>query len=440
MKNKSISLSENDCKLILTLCLLIIFGNINITMFNLAIPAISLSFSLSSSEASWIMVGYSIMMAIGAGTYSKLTDSFSFRRLYVIGLLIFAAGSIIGFFASSFTQLIIGRIIQAAGASSISPLSYGIATSFFDYNIRGRVLGILSATIAFASGLGPVFGGFIEEYTGWHTLFLVSSLCLFLLPFILKYMPDTEHHQEYFDVKGMLFFSGGMALIMVGVTVNFLLGFIGLILIWGFWIHDHKAKHPFISVNLLKNTSYCKLLGIALITFLCNTGLTFLLPTVMENVFNMSMGTVGMLMIPGALFAALLGPAIGKWSDKYGSFRILIISQGIVIFGFFLLSISIRWLPLVIALLIIIPVVGFNGVLTASGKSISLTVNHSELGIGMGLYTLFYLLGGAFGPALIGRLLDFKVDFGAIYIILGIIGVVSFLLALSLRGISSKAL
>lgn len=112
------------------------------------------------------MVGYSIIMAIGAGTYRKLTDSFSFRRLYVIDLIIFAAGSIIGFFASSFTQLIIGCLIQAAGASSISPLSYGIATSFFNYNIRGRVLGILSAIIAFPSGLGPVFGGFIEEYTG----------------------------------------------------------------------------------------------------------------------------------------------------------------------------------------------------------------------------------------------------------------------------------
>lgn len=81
-------------------------------------------------------------------------------------------------------------------------------------------------------------------------------------------MPDTEHHQEYFDVKGMLFFSGGMALIMVGVTVSFWLGVIGIILNWGFWIHAHKTNHPFISVNLLKNTSYCKLLRIALITFL----------------------------------------------------------------------------------------------------------------------------------------------------------------------------
>lgn len=438
MKSKSVSLSINDGKLIATLCLLIIFGNINITMFNLAVPSISSSFSISSSEASWVMVGYSIIMAVGAGTYSKLTESFSFRGLYVIGLLIFAAGSIIGFFASSFTQVIIGRLIQAAGASSISPLSYGIATSFFSYHIRGRVLGILSATIAFASGFGPVFGGFIEEYTGWHTLFLISGLCLFLLPFVLKYMPVTEHHQGYFDVKGMLIFSGGIALLMVGVTVNLLFGFIGLILIYKFWIYINKTNHSFISVDLLKNTSYCKLLGIALITFLCNTGLTFMLPIVMKNVFNMPMGTVGMLMIPGALSAALMGPVIGQWSDKYGSLRILIISQGMVIFGFFLLSFSIRWVPLAIALLIVIPVIGFNGILTASGKLISLTVNHSELGIGMGIYTLFYLLGGAFGPALIGRLLDFKIAFGAIYVILAIIGVISFLLSLSLRMINFR--
>jgi DHA2 family metal-tetracycline-proton antiporter-like MFS transporter len=116
MDNKPFLLTGNIRNLIGTLYLLFVFGNMNITMFNLAIPSISVSFMLTSSQASWVMVGYSILMAIGAGTYSKLTESFSFQRLYVIGLTLLVTGSIIGFFATSYWQVIIGRLLQAAGA------------------------------------------------------------------------------------------------------------------------------------------------------------------------------------------------------------------------------------------------------------------------------------------------------------------------------------
>lgn len=438
MKNKPAALSVKDTKLVGTLCLLIIFGNINLTMFNLAVPSISLSFSLSSSQVSWIMTGYSIIMAVGAGAYSKLTESFSFKFLYTVGLLLFTVGSLVGFLSSSFIQVIIGRLIQAAGASAISPLSYGIVTRFFRSDIRGRVLGMISATIAFASGFGPVFGGFIEEYAGWHALFLVSGSCLFVLPFIFKYIPNAEYHKEPFDVIGMVLFSAGIAFLMLGVTINPLLCIGGLSALGGFWIYINKADHPFISGSLLKKTRYRRILWIALISFLCNTGLTFILPIIMKSVFHMSMQKIGMLMIPGAVSAAFLGSVIGRWSDRYGSLRILIISQWLVISGFILLSFSTWFTPLTIAFLIILPMIGFNGMLTAGGKLISLTLDKSELGIGMGIFTLAYLLGGAFGPALAGRLIDLKVSFGATYIILAIIGLLSFLLALSIREANHK--
>ncbi|WP_231571721.1 MFS transporter [Gordoniibacillus kamchatkensis] len=195
MDANSISLFSNDRKLIGTLCLLFIFGNINMTMFNLAIPSISASFVLTSSQVSWVMVGYSVLMAIGAGTYGKLTESFSFRRLYVIGLILFTIGSITGFFATSYLQVIIGRLLQAAGASAISPLSYAVATLYFHPTVRGRVLGALSATIAFASGFGPVFGGFVEQYFGWNSLFIVSSLSIFVIPLVYKYVPSETRRR-----------------------------------------------------------------------------------------------------------------------------------------------------------------------------------------------------------------------------------------------------
>lgn len=438
MQTESNVFTKMDRRLIVTLCLLIVFGNINLTMFNLAISAISSTFSLSSSQASWVMVGYSIVMAVGAGAYSKLSESFSFRHLYAAGLLLFAAGSFLGFFASSFTQVIAGRLVQAAGAASISPLSYGITAKFFSPRIRGRVLGILSATIAFVSGFGPVFGGFIGQYAGWHTLFLISGACILVLPLVLKTIPDTECRHGSVDILGMLLFSTGMAFLMIGITAHLLFGFAGLAALGCFWFHIRRTSQPFLSPGLLKNARYRRTLWVAFITFLCNTGLTFILPILMKSTFHMPTGRIGLLMIPGAAAAALLGSAIGRWSDRYGSLRILMLSQIFVIAGFVLLSFFTGFQPIGIAFLMMIPIIGFNGMLTASGKLISLALEQSQFGMGMGVFTLAYLLGGAFGPALVGRFLDFKVSFAAIYLIFAAIAALSLLLALLLRKTGSK--
>lgn len=438
MDNKPASLSAKDIKLVGTLCILIVYAKINLTMFNLAVPSISTAFSLSTSQISWIMAGYTIILAIGAGAYSKLTGRFSLKFLYTLGLLLFTAGSLVGFLSSSFTQVMIGRLIQATGAAAISPLSYGIVTRFFHSGIRGRVLGALSATIAFASGFGPVFGGFVEEYAGWHVLFLVSGSCLFVIPFIFKYIPEAAYQKEPLDVGGMALFSAGITFLMLGITMNPLLCIGGLLVLGGFWVHINKVDSPFISANLLKKNHYRRTLWIAFITFLCNTGLTFILPIIMKNVFSMPTRQIGLLMIPGALAATLLGSAIGLWSDRYGSLRVLKISHWVVIGGFILLSFSTTFTPMVIALLVVLPMVGTNGMLTAGGKLISLTLDQSELGMGMGIFTLAYLLGGAFGPALAGRLIDLNMSFETIYIILAAIGLLSFLLTLLVRETNDK--
>lgn len=433
MADKPASLSSKDRKIIVTLCLMIVFGNINLTMFNLAVPFISRDYGLSSSQVSWVMVGYSMIMAVGAGTYSKLAEIFSIRHLYAAGLLIFAAGSLLGFFANSYALVIAGRLVQAAGASCISPLSYGLISRFFAAGLRGKVLGVLSATIAFASGFGPVFGGFVEEYAGWHVLFLISGLCLLLIPLVLKHIPDTGSGTGNFDIPGMVLFSAGLALLMAGVTMNLWVGLMGLAALFCFWCHIRKARSPFISPSLLKNSRYRRILWVALITFLCNTGLTFMVPLIMVKFFHLAVGTIGLIMVPASASAALLGLVIGRWIDKYGSLRVLLFSQVLAAAGFALLSLFDRLAILAIALLMIVPVVGLNGMLTSSGKLISLTLKPDEQSMGMGLYTLAYLLGGAVGPAVVGRWIDLDFSFRSAFLLLAAAGAASLLPAVGSR-------
>lgn len=190
-----------------------------------------------------------------------------------------------------------------------------------------------------------------------------------------------------------------------------------------------EKEHPFIDASFMKNAPYRRILGIGFLTFVCNTGLTFTLPVMMKNSFHLPTSKIGLLMLPGAACAALLGSRIGGWTDRFGSSRVLVISQSLVISGFILLGVSVHLPPWIDALLIIILMIGFNGVLTSSSNLVSTTLRSAELGVGMGIFTLAYLLGGAFGPALVGRLIDLKMPFSVVYFTISLLAILTYLFA-----------
>ncbi|MCK9907000.1 MFS transporter, partial [Frankia sp. Cpl3] len=92
---------------------------------------------------------------------------------------LFAVGSFTGFLAQNYGMLLAGRFIQSAGAASIPALAMIIPTRFFPAEQRGRVLGVIASTLAFASGIGPIVGGFITGTLHWRFLFLLSLATLF---------------------------------------------------------------------------------------------------------------------------------------------------------------------------------------------------------------------------------------------------------------------
>jgi DHA2 family metal-tetracycline-proton antiporter-like MFS transporter len=143
-------------RLIQALCFVLFFSVMNATMFNVALPNIAADFQIKPSSVSWIVTGYSILYALGSLLFGKLADKYPLKRLITIGLLLFAGGSIIGFFSNSFIFVLIARFIQAAGASCVPALVMLIPVRFFPPERRGAVMGVIASTIAFSSGIGPI--------------------------------------------------------------------------------------------------------------------------------------------------------------------------------------------------------------------------------------------------------------------------------------------
>lgn len=124
----------------------IFFGVLNETVFNVSTPSIAAQFHLQPSGVSWVVTSFNIFFGIGAVIYGRLSDLYSLKKLIVIGMLIYNAGSVIGFiFQSSYAVVIVARIIQGAGASAIPALVMVIVARYFSPSDRGKVFGILTS-------------------------------------------------------------------------------------------------------------------------------------------------------------------------------------------------------------------------------------------------------------------------------------------------------
>ncbi|MDR6880411.1 putative MFS family arabinose efflux permease [Bacillus sp. 3255] len=196
----------------------LIISVMNATMFNVVLPAISKQFQLSPSQASWIITGYMIVYAIGSVTYGKLTDRYSLKNLLTFGLLLFAIGSVVGLVAIQYWMVIVGRIVQAAGASVIPAVAMIVPVRYFSPERRGRALGTVAIGYALGLALGPIIAGVVSSTWNWRALFVISLLSLLTLPMYRKYLDDEKGVARKMDFIGGSLLAGTVAVLLLALT------------------------------------------------------------------------------------------------------------------------------------------------------------------------------------------------------------------------------
>ncbi|MDT8862566.1 MFS transporter [Alkalihalobacillus sp. MEB130] len=404
---KSLTNSEKK-KVIVLICSVLLFSVMNGTMFMIAVPDIARSFSLAPSQVSWVVTGYIVIYAIGALMYGKLADIYPLKTLLTIGLSFFGAGSILGFFAPNFEIVILARVIQAAGASSIVALVFIVPTRYFAEE-RGRVLGIVSSTMAFASGIGPVLGGFVAGVLNWQFLFLISALVIFAIPFFWMWMPDEEKQEGRVDLLGALLIAIAVASLMLFITMFHWwylvssVGFFGL-----FAGRAISSEYPFIRPDLFRNGPFRTTIFSGFLAIMTMFGMMFMLPLMLSEVNGLTTLYIGLTIFPAAMAAAFIGKVAGVLTDKRGSKQVVYIAFALMVTGFLLLSTFIGGASWVIGAVVMISYIAFPFLQTGTATLISTSLPKNEIGVGMGIYNLFNFMSGAVGGAIIGKILDYE--------------------------------
>ncbi|MFD2613423.1 MFS transporter [Paenibacillus gansuensis] len=396
-KEKTVSLS---------LGITIVLVVMNTMMFNLALPKVAEQFSLSPSTVSWIVTGYSIMFAMSSITYSRLSDFVPIRRLFTAALLSVGIGSILGMFSNGFALLLVARLIQAAGAGAIPSLGIVLLTRYIPLSRRGRAMSTLLSASSLGLGLGPVIGGSVVQYLGWHFLFVITGIILLIIPVFLLTLPRETASSGTFDFIGALLVGAGTTGLLLFLTTKSLLAlFIGVLALILFALRIRTAANPFVQPSLFRNQAYMSLGAIGIGAYLINFSFLFVAPQMLSRVYGLAPGMSGLVLFPGALMAMFVSNRVGRIIDRYGNGVILRYVPWLLLVSIVLMALTAIYSYYAIAIVYVFTTVSFTALSSAVSNEMSRLLPKEFIGSGMGLFQLLQFFSGAFGVALSGTAL-----------------------------------
>lgn len=376
-------------------------------MFNFVLPEISGQYELSMADTSWLASAYTLIYAIGTMVYGKLADQYKLYHLLLVGFTLLAVGSLIGLWSSSFEAALLARCIQSAGGAVIPAASMIIPIRYFSPDRRGRALGMAATGLALGSALAPVAASLLSGSGHWHWLFGIPILLLLTLPYYRRHLQEHQEEADAMDWLGGGLLASAVALLMSGITDSsgwlLLLSLAPLLL---FVLRVLTATSPFIEPMLFGNRPFMLTLLISVGTQAIGVSLVFLVPLLLSEVQAVSVVWLGLIMVPAAVTAALLGRSGGRLADAKGNLYLFVVAIIALLICFFLLSIFTEAGAGWIAFFLIFGQTGLWFMMIVMSNTATVTLPSSMSGVGMGLFMMMNFLGQGVAIGIYGLMVD----------------------------------
>jgi EmrB/QacA subfamily drug resistance transporter len=239
-------------------CLSVVVVSLDLTILNIALPAISAALHAGTGDLQWILDAYALTFAAVMLPAGAIGDRIGRKRLLLAGLAVFLAASVWCALSVSAGELIAARAVMGLGAAIVFPLSLAVVPSAFDDADRPKAIGLLTAVVAAALPLGPILGGLLLQHFSWHSVFWINvpAVCVTLAAGVVL-MPESRNSAAPpLDLLGVLL-SVGAATCLVWGAINgpehgwgapaswgLLAG--SAILLVAFAYHERRTAHPLI--------------------------------------------------------------------------------------------------------------------------------------------------------------------------------------------------
>jgi EmrB/QacA subfamily drug resistance transporter len=321
------------------------------TVVNVALPALQAQLQATSAQVQWVVQAYTLLLAALILVGGSLGDRFGRRRIYALGVVLFAAASVGCGLAQSVGQLIAARAVQGVGGALLVPGSLAIISASFDEARRGRAIGTWSGFTGITSAVGPVLGGWLVEHASWRAVFFINvPLALVVLLLVVWHVPESRDEAAAgpLDWPGALLAALGLGSTVYGLTVATdgglgqpaALGWLaaGLLGLGLFLLRERFARAPMMPLTLFRSRTFA---GANLLTFLLYAalgGAFFFVPFNLIQVQGYSATEAGASLLPMILIMFVLSGWAGGLVQQVGARRPLLIGPAIAACGFALFA------------------------------------------------------------------------------------------------------
>jgi len=325
---------------------------IDTSVVNVALPAIQADLSAAVSEAQWVVNAYMLMLGALLLVGGAAGDRFGRRRVFIIGVAVFAAASVACTWAPNSAALIAARTLQGVGGALLVPGSLAIISAMFPEEERGRAIGTWAGASALTTALGPVIGGWLVDAWSWRIIFLINvPIAVVAIVLAIWHMPESrdESGDVAVDWLGGALAVMGLGALAYGLTLASSHGWTGAtavgflttaVLMLGLFVwREARASHPMMPLELFRSRTFSGANSITLLLYFALGGAMFFIPFNLIRIQGYSAALAGAAFLPFSLIMGVLSRWSGGLIERYGARTLLTLGPAIVGLGFALLAV-----------------------------------------------------------------------------------------------------
>jgi EmrB/QacA subfamily drug resistance transporter len=418
--------SVNPWLVLVLVCLAQFMVILDATIVNVALPSIQADLGLSESSLQWIVNAYALLFGGFLLLGGRAGDLIGRKRVFLAGLVVFTAASLLCGLANGETWLIVARGTQGLGAALVSPAALSIVTTTFrEGPERTKALGVWAAIAVGGGAVGLVVGGMLVEWLSWPWIFFVNvpvGIAAFF--FSLRYVPESkdEHAHKSFDVAGATAVTGGLVALVYGIVRSAeagwgsaeVLGFLTLavVLLIAFVVIESRSAEPLVRLSIF-SVRTVRAGNVAMFVVAAGLFAMFFFNTLyVQRVLGYSALQAGLAFLPFTAGIIIGAAASQKLIARLGAREVPIIGLVIAVVGmlFFLrLDTTSSYLPDMLPGIMLASIgMGLTFVPVTLIATSGIPVD--DAGLASGLYNTSQQIGGALGLALLSTFAANKTD------------------------------
>jgi EmrB/QacA subfamily drug resistance transporter len=316
------------------------------TVVNVALPALQSQMGATILDVQWVVEAYALFLAALLLIGGALADRYGRKRIYALGIGMFALASIWCGLSPDIHQLIVARGVQGIGAALLVPGSLAIISASFPEEERGHAIGIWSGFTAISAAFGPVLGGYLIEHVSWRAIFFLNiPLAVIVLFLVYRYVPESKDDRGgRLDVWGAVLATLALGAIVYGLIESGSLGLehpavltalvAGVTLLLIFFLVEMRIANPMLPLALFQSRKFVGANALTLFLYAALGGSLFFFPLNLIQVQGYSATAAGASLLPFVVIMFVLSRWSGGLIDRVGSRLPLVVGPVIAAAGF----------------------------------------------------------------------------------------------------------